>query len=255
MPVITLTTDLGLQDHYVAAVKGAAYKHFPDVKLVDISHSVTKFDTGSAAYLVRNAFRHFPEGSVHIIAVNDEPGPSRPFLAVQSEGHHFISTDNGIFSLILENMPTKVVRISSEIAFPKFPLLEVFIKAACHLAKGGSIEDIGQPSENFGQKMELTAYADKDMIKGAVIYIDSYGNAITNIQRAHFSQIGETRPFSIQVGSYDIDSISRQYNEVPEGEIAAVFNTAGNLEIAVNKGNASGLLGLKLRGIIRVEFQ
>lgn len=256
MPFITLTTDLGLKDHYVAAIKGSIYALNPDAKVVDVSHLVNKFDTGSAAFIIKNAFKYFPLGSVHIIGVNDDPGINKPFLAVFSQGHYFIGTDNGVFSLILESKESEAVKIETEQNAPKFPILEVFVKAACHLANGGKLEDLGKKATGFSQKIELMAFADKDIIRGAVIYIDSYGNAITNITKKHFSQVGENRPFSIMFGSnYDIDNISKHYNEVPEGEIAAVFNSAGNLEIAVNKGNASGLLGLKLRGIIRIEFQ
>ncbi len=256
MPVITLTTDLGLKDHYVAAIKGSIYTFQPNANVVDLSHQVNKFDTGSAAFLIKNAFRHFPEGSVHIIGVNDEPGPEKHFLAVYAEGHYFIGTDNGVFSLILETIQHTAVMIETDNLTPKFPILEVFVKAACHLINGGNLEDLGKESLGFTQKMELMAFAEKDTIRGGVIYIDSYGNAITNITRNHFRQVGETRPFSIQFGSnYNIDNINKSYSEVTEGEIVAVFNSAENLEIAVNKGNASGLLGLKLRGIIRIEFQ
>jgi S-adenosyl-L-methionine hydrolase (adenosine-forming) len=256
MPIITLTTDLGTKDHYLAAIKGAIYTVCPDAHVVDVSHQVNKFDTGEAAFIIKNAFNFFPSGSIHVIGVNDESGPNKPFLALFALGHYFIGTDNGVFSLILESTPFKAVRIETAVLMPKFPLMEVFVKAACHLANGGNLEDLGKEATNFSQKIELMAFAEKDTIRGGVIYIDSYGNVITNITRAHFEQIGETRPLSIQFGSkYSIDHISKNYSDVAEGEVVAVFNSAGNLEIAMNKGNASSLLGLKLRGIIRIEFQ
>lgn len=256
MPVITLTTDLGLKDHYVAAIKGAVYSQIPDAVIVDISHQVVKFDTGSAAFLIKNAFRAFPVGSVHIIGVNDEPCMEKPFLAVQAENHFFIGKDNGVFSLILEDIPARIAVIETENKFPKFPVKEVFVNAACHLAKGGKIEDLGREIDQFEQKMELVAFVEKDTIRGAIIYIDSYGNAITNIKREHFTKMGENRPFLIDFGiNHTINAISRSYNEIPEGDIVAVFNSSGNLEIAINKGPADTLLGLKQRSTIRIEFQ
>ena len=256
MPVITLTTDLGLKDHYVAAIKGAIYSLYPEALIVDISHQVNKFDTGSAAFLIKNSYKEFPSGSVHIIGVNDEPSAEKPFVAVQAAEHFFIGKDNGVFSLILEETPAKIVNIETDNKWAKFPVKEIFVPAACHLAKGGNIDDLGPEAGHFEQKMELIAFAEKDTIRGAIIYIDSYGNAITNISREHLSKMIGDRQFSIEFGmNYSINTISRTYNDVTEGEILAVFNSSGNLEIAINKGNASSLLGLKQRGTIRIEFQ
>ncbi|HET6243079.1 MAG: SAM-dependent chlorinase/fluorinase [Bacteroidetes bacterium] len=256
MSVITLTTDLGLKDHYVAAIKGAVYTLIPDAVIVDISHQLIKFDTGSAAFLIKNSFRSFPNGSVHIIGLNDEHSPNEPYLAVQSENHFFVGKDNGVFSLILEDLPAKIALIETENKYAKFPVKEIFVKAACHLAKGGKLEDLGGEIGSFAQKMELVAFIEKDTIRGAIIYIDSYGNLITNITRDHFMKMGETRPFLIDFGiNHTINTISRTYSEISEGEIVAVFNSSGNLEIAINKGPADTLLGLKLRSTIRIEFQ
>jgi S-adenosyl-L-methionine hydrolase (adenosine-forming) len=256
MPLITLTTDLGIKDYYLAALKGTIYVSCPDAIVVDISHHVNDFDTGEAAFLIKNAYKHFPAGTIHVIGVNDEVGVRKPFLAVECEGHFFVGIDNGIFSLILDSLPYRAYRIETTIVSPKFPLLEVLIKAACHLANGGKIEDLGKETDGFAQKIELMAFAEKDTIRGGVVYIDGYGNAITNITTRHFEQLGETRPFMIEFGTkYAIDHISNNYNDVPDGEIVALFNSSGNLEIAMNKGNASNLLGLKVRAVVRIEFQ
>jgi S-adenosyl-L-methionine hydrolase (adenosine-forming) len=256
MPVITLTTDLGLKDHYQAAVKGAIYKLLPEAIIVDISHQVEKYNAGNASFLVKNSFRDFPEGSVHIISVNDEPGGDKPFLAVESLGHYFIGTDTGVFSLILEDAPVKVVKLDSNEEDRRFPLRKVFTNAASRLIKGEPLESIGETVPGFSQKMELSAYAERDSIRGGIIYIDNYGNAITNIRLNHFQGDNQNRPFIIDFArDYSIDCINNSYGDVPEGEILARFNSAGYLEIAVNKGSAAQLIGLKLRGIIRIDFQ
>jgi S-adenosyl-L-methionine hydrolase (adenosine-forming) len=255
MSVITLTTDFGVKDHYAAAVKGAIIRTYPEAKIIDISHHIDKHDTSGAAFVIKNCFREFPAGSVHLIGINEEASSTYPFLAVEAEGQFFIGTDNGVFSLILEDIPAKLIRIETNIELPTFPAKDVFVPAACHLARGGKLEDLGKPIERFNQKMELAAYVDQNSIRGAVIYLDSYGNAITNITRKHFEQIGSNRNFSIMGIGYEIKTISKTYGDVSEGEVVVIFNSGGNLEIALNKGSAADLVGLKHRLPIRIEFE
>jgi S-adenosyl-L-methionine hydrolase (adenosine-forming) len=255
MSVITLTTDLGVKDYYAAALQGAIVNQFPEAKIINISHHIEKHDTSAAAFVIRNCYMDFPMGSVHIIGVNEEPGPDHPFLAIESEGHFFIGTDNGVFSLILDGKPGKAVVIETNIEFPTFPAKDVFVPAACHLAKGGKLEDLGKETTKLNQKMELTAFVDQNNIRGAVIYLDSYGNAITNITKKHFEQVGINRKFSIMVVGYEITNISKTYGDVVEGEVVILFNSSGHLEIAMNKGSAADLVGLKHRLPIRIEFE
>jgi S-adenosyl-L-methionine hydrolase (adenosine-forming) len=255
MPVITLTTDLGLKDHYLPSVKGAIISRCSDAAIIDISHQIEKFDTSAAAFIIRNCFREFPEGTVHLISVNEEPAEGRRFLAVEAEKHFFIGTDNGIFSLILEGRSARAAVLNPEKTATAFPLKDIFVPAACHLIKGGTIDDLGEITTGFVQQMELSSFADQDSIKGVVIYIDSYGNGITNITREQFEKAGKNRSFSIMGAGYRINEISNTYSDVIDGEVVVFFNSSGNLEIAINKGRASDLIGLKHRLPIRIEFE
>ncbi len=141
MAVITLTTDLGLVDNYVASVKGAILKGYPEATIVDITHEVPQFDLQKSAFILRNCYQDFPEGTVHILGVNSEADVNIPHVALFANGHYFIGADNGVFSLIFDNPPEKVVEltISQDTDRVTFPTKDVFVKAACHIARGGTL--------------------------------------------------------------------------------------------------------------------
>jgi len=257
MAIITLTTDLGLKDYYVSAIKGTILKQLPQANIVDISHQVPVYNIQDAAFILKNAYQNFPTGSIHIIGVKDELSPSTPHVAVEANGHFFISSDNGIFSLLLDNAPDKVIEltIDSGNSYLTFPTRDVFAMAACKLAKGDSIDSLGQPKTQLLQRIPFRAANIGNMIKGTVTYIDSYGNVITNISERLFSEIGKGKEFRIEFARYSINKISKQYNNEREGEILALFNSAGMLEIAMNNDKASSMLNLKLNDSITVHFQ
>jgi S-adenosyl-L-methionine hydrolase (adenosine-forming) len=257
MAFITLTTDWNNEDFYVAAVKGTIFSLMPEVNVVDISHRIDSFNIAQGAFVLRNSFKYFPEGTVHIIDINSELFPKRQFLAVKAEGHFFIGTDNGIFGLILKGDPESVISISSEENHGfTFPCLSVFTKAAVHLAAGGALSELGSSVDSFQKQIPLRPTIDESTISGSVIYIDSYRNAMTNITADRFERVAKGRQFEIFVQSnhYKIKKINKYYNETPVGEILAVFNSLGLLEIAINNGNAAELLNLNLNSSVRVKF-
>jgi S-adenosyl-L-methionine hydrolase (adenosine-forming) len=253
MAIITLTTDLGLKDHYVSAVKGAILSQLPQATIVDISHQVPTYKIPDAAYILKNAFPDFPAGSIHIIGVKAEHNPQTPHVVVQSAGHFFVGADNGIFSLLLDTVIEKIVGLP--VSATTFPTRDVFAKAACHLASGHPMEELGTLRTSLLERMPFRAASMGDMIRGTVIYIDSYGNVMTNIGKALFEQVGQNRSFSIEFARYEITRISNSYGEVPEGEILALFNAAGQLEIAMNGDRAGSMLNLKFNDTITVRFQ
>jgi S-adenosyl-L-methionine hydrolase (adenosine-forming) len=256
MALITLTSDWGLKDYYCAAVKGSIYTEDPAAVVVDISHLVPPFDIIQASLILKNSYRSFPKGTVHIVEVKAQGGNNISHLAVASDGHYFIGADNGIFSLVLENPPDAIVEILSDSHLSSFPAKDIYVKAACHLAKGGKIEILGNPRERFVEKMMLRPVIEESAIRGTVIYIDDFGNIITNISGDLFRQVGKGRPFNIFLRrfEYEISTIHKAYNQVPEGEKLAVFNSLGYLEVAINEGKASSLLGLTYNDSIRVDF-
>lgn len=258
MAIITLTTDLGDKDIYQAALKGSILKLLPAVNIVDITHSVAAFNVQQAAFILKNSFYYFPENTVHLIGIDTVYNTGTKYLAIRYQGHYFVGADNGIFSLMFSNDPDKMVEINimQDLKFLHFPLADIFVKAACHLASGGELEAIGLPIATIEKKMNLQPVLEKNVIKGAVIYIDSFQNVITNITKEFFNQVQQGRRFTLYFKRNEtINQLSWHYNEVPEGEKLCLFGISDHLEIAINKGNASGLLGLGLGDSVIIDFE
>ena len=261
MAIITLTTDLGTKDSYLASVKGSIYSQLDDAKIVDITNDITAFNIPQAAFVLRNCYKDFPVGSIHIVSVDDELSIENEHLAVKANGHYFIGTDNGLFSLLLTEMKAEKIiqlNIAQESNCLTFATKNIFASAACHLARGGTMEMIGTVVNDFlVHRTDLKAVKEKDLIKGVIVYNDNYGNAITNIDKAMFLDIQKGRNFIIYYGREDekITIISEKYNDVPPGDKLAIFGENQQLQIAMNKGTANTLLGLKLHEIIRIEFK
>lgn len=263
---------MGLNDHYVASLKGAILKSLPTAQIVDVTHLVNPFDIAEAAFLVASLIQDFPDGTVHVIGVDSEPivnfgGNDGSFPSVMVYNNQYlVANDNGFFgSFLRENSAQSFWRLDNVLSNPKlfkFPTKNMLIPAAIHLANGGKIEDVASPQEGYKQAFSLTAVSEKEVIKGHVIHIDSYGNVITNIHTSLFNRYGDI-PFIIYFkrDNYYIDTISNSYNEVVEGEKVAIFNENGYLEIAINRGanrstgGAEKLFGLHKGDLIRIEFQ
>lgn len=259
MPVITLTTDWGLKDHYVSAVKGYILSQLPGVNIIDISHLSPSHDMVQASFIFLNSYRNFPEGTVHVIGVNSirEDEENSEYIAVYDKGHYFIGCDNGFFSIVFPQDPEKIVLLSAAKDLKTtFPERDIFVKAACHLANGGLPEDLGDEKTGMNRKLILQPVVDDKVIRAAVAYVDSYKNLITNVSKELFEQVARGRNFIIFIRSfeYELNKISKSYHEVDKGEKLALFNSSGYLEIAINKGPASTLLGLKNGDSIRIEF-
>ena len=258
MAIITLTTDLGDKDIYQAALKGSIYKLLPTVNIVDITNNVAAFNVQQAAFILKNSFYYFPDGTVHLIGIDTVYNTQTRYLAVRYKNHYFVGADNGIFSLMFKDEPDEIVEINimQDLKFLHFPLADIFVKAACHLANGGALTEIGLPVTSVEHKMTLQPVIEKNVIKGAVIYIDSFQNVITNVTKEFFNRVQQGRRFVLYFKRNEtINQLSWHYNEVPEGEKLCLFGISDHLEIAINKGNASGLLGLNLGDSVIIDFQ
>jgi len=257
MAIITLTTDLGDKDIYQAALKGSILKLLPAVSIIDITNSVTAFDVQQAAFILKNSFYYFPENTVHLIGIDTVFSTNTKYLAIRYKNHYFVGADNGIFSLMFNDEPTEIVEINimQDLKFLHFPLADIFVKAACHLANGGKLNEIGIPINDVEKKMNLQPVIEKNLLRGAVIYIDSFQNVITNITKDIFNKVQQGRRFTLSFKRNEtISQLSWHYNEVPEGEKLCLFGISDHLEIAINKGNASGLLGLNLGDSVIIDF-
>ena len=259
MAVITLTTGW-TDDFYVAAVKGILLSALPTVQVVDMSHSAPAFNSGIsyAAYMVKHSYHYFPQGTVHIISIASEYTDSAPFVAVQHSGHYFVGTDNGVFGLLLDTVPDAMVRIEKfqDESSPNYPAISVFAPAAIHLLNGGNMEELGSPYVEYQRRGTILATMDESQITGTVIHINAFGNVVTNITRHDFDRIGKGRSFEILVqrNSRKITRINKYFHETSRGELLAVFNVSGYLEIAQNKGRLAELLQLSLNSNIIVKF-
>jgi|SRR5690554_679751 len=265
MSIVTLTTDLGNYDHYVAKVKGALLSQNPNLNIVDISHQVEPFNLISAAFLLKNSFDSFPKGSVHILSVltssisSDAPNSFSPdHLAFSYKGHYFIGPNNGIFPMIYDERPEDMVFLEIEELddHQSFSIGNLYCRAAAHLANKGPLNMLGSKATGIFEKSSLhPSYIDSH-VQGAVVYIDHFGNLITNIQKDAFNLTKKNRPFTIELGfrGHTVNEICRWYGEVSKGDLMALFNSDNHLEIAINQGDAHKLLGLKVQDQIRIDF-
>ena len=255
MAIITFMSDFGHRDPYVAAVKAKVSALFPNVNMFDISHDIEHYDIAHAAFVIRSVYNDFPKGTVHILSVNSLNRKNEKFIAAKIDDHYFVSADNGLLSLITSKKAMAIVDINQEKIQSTFPARDIFAKAAVYLANGKNIYDLGPGLTEMKRLINRELSITKDRIHGNVIHVDSYGNLITNIDKQVFEEIREGRNFEVNVGRGHINRISNSYAEVEEGDIAVVFNSLDLLEIAINKGPASSLLGVSYDGVITINFQ
>ncbi len=254
MPVVTFTSDFGLRDYYVSAIKGALLCNDPTLQLIDITHNINNYDIVQAAFIFKNAWPNFPPGTIHLLSINNFYSSSYRFLAIAHQGHYFIGPDNGLFSLVFESFPSEVYSIPLPEGEP-FSLKALFANAAGHLAAGRPLPELGPPAEAPAQALTFQPVIMPSRIRGAVIHIDNYENAVVNISRTLFDQVGNGRSFSLFFKRHEpITRLSRHYFDVPIGEPLCLFNSAGYIEIAINMGKASTLLGLNLEDTIQIDF-
>ena len=287
MSIITLTTDYGLKDHFVGALKGKILSEFAEARIIDISHDIDNFNTAEASYIIDAAYKSFPKGTVHLIGVDSELNKENQHIAIQWNDHYFICADNGILGMLTQKIvPQKMVAINIHDRLPIDATdLDVFVTVACHIAKGGLLNVIGREISAIKQFTELqpVVAANKNAIKGYVIYIDHFGNVVTNITKQLFLEVAKGRPYEIilnekvrefrkvtQIDKTNIKTILPKYSDIAisekfpikdyEGQKLAVFNEAGYLEIAIFRsnlatvGSASTLFGLNYRDVIIIQF-
>ncbi|MBS1754799.1 MAG: SAM-dependent chlorinase/fluorinase [Ferruginibacter sp.] len=248
MPLITITSDIGSQDFLIGAIKGQLLQYNNNFNLVDVTHNLLPFNYPQAAYVCRNAIKNFPAGTFHLILVNlfDEK-PDHLLLALHN-GHYIACADNGLLTMILEEVPQQVTALQFQNNQQKNTVYctAVFADAFNAICNGKKIEELGDTSVSIRVKNPLRPLLGANYIEGQIIYVDNFENVIVNIHKDEFEEHRKGRRFTIAFKRDEvIDRISETYADVHEGEKLALFNSAGYLEIAINKGNAAGLLGLE----------
>jgi len=259
-PLITLTTDFGVQDHYVGVLKAVILSIAPEVRMIDISHDIPPQDIMAGAWVVRNTAMMFPPNSVHLVVVDPGVGTDRKPIAMQIEDQLFVGPDNGIFSLIADQYDHRTVELTNRKFWRPNPSStfhgrDIFAPVAAHLANGTNINELGQPLESLETYRWAVPISDKDGVQGWIVHIDRFGNLVTNIPEEMVDETGEGVKVKIYVGNTILDQIVSTFGNVTEGEPAAYIGSSGMLEIAINKGSAHEMLGVEKGAQISIVIQ
>lgn len=248
MPIITLTSDIGEHDFLVGGIKGQLLQTNPAFNLVDISHNLSPFNYPQAAYVCRSSIKNFPPHTFHLVLVNlFEKRPDHLLLTLHNN-QYIGCADNGLITMILEEVPQQIVALPLNKSEQKNTLYcaSVFAKAIAQLTAGASLTEVGDPGVSIEVKNPLRPLLGNNWIEGQIIFIDNFENVIININKEEFEEQRRGRSFKIVFKRDEIiEKISETYADVSESEKLALFNSAGYLEIAINKGNAAGLFGLE----------
>ena len=275
MSIITLTTDYGNKDYSVSELKAKIYNEITDVRIVDVSHNISPFNLTEAAYIIKSAYRHFPKGSIHIIGIESDLTPENAHIAMKFDDNYFIGADNGIFSMIIGDFKAdSMVEINIHKNYNyTITANDVFVKIATHISREGKLEVIGKKIDSIKEIKDIKPVVsnENNQIIGSVIYIDNYGNVVTNITEKIFNKIAKSRPFTIYARNVKFDIIYNTYSDAidysiskdkreEDGKKIALFNNLGYLELSIYKsnpstvGSASTLFGLGYRDQISVHF-
>lgn len=258
--IITLTTDFGLQDYYVSAMKAVILEVAPNVRLVDISHEVPDQDIMAGAWIVKNSTPLFPANSIHLVVVDPGVGTERNPIALEIDGRYYVGPDNGIFSLLTDDSEFNAVRLTNKKFWRDTPSntfhgRDIFAPVAAHLSQGIALEELGEPLEELEMYRWAQPIADRDGLQGWIIHIDKFGNLITNLPESMIEEAIGDRDVKIYVGNTILNEIVPTFGSVTEGEPAAYIGSAGMLEVGINKGNAAEMLSVQKGAQISLVLQ
>jgi len=249
-PVITLLTDFGLADHYVAAMKGVILSNCPQARLVDITHDVTPFAIAEGAYTLAQAWKYFPKGTTHLAVVDPGVGSARRAIVAEVAGHRFVAPDNGLLSMVLETDPRAKVREIGASRYFRHPVSntfhgrDIFAPVAARLAKGLLPARLGEilSSPIMGSFAKPTQIAENRW-RGAVLKVDRFGNVVTNFDWTTFRGMAE-RPFKLKLGRRTVRGYYPAYADAPVGLMFVIRGSADYVEVSVNKGDAAAIAGV-----------
>ena len=270
MGVLTLLTDFGYRDHYVAALKARLWQLAPDLPIQDLTHGVEPYNIAHAVQVLRAVFRDFPVGTTHLIAVSDYGASPAGAVAAPAwhaaahEGHYFVAADNGLLALLCDGVPEYLVRLlppevpgpvaAGQLPTTLNPTREVLAPAAVRLAQGQALASLGLPTTELYLLTNRQVRLQDNRVTGHVVHVDHYGNLITNISRAAVEVVGRGRPATVHFGREQVRELRPHMAAAPPGEIVCTFNPQGCLCVAINQGNGSELLGLYFDSQVDVRF-
>lgn len=258
--IITLTTDFGLQDYYVGALKGVMLNIAPDIRLVDISHEIPPQDIMAGAWVMQNSAPLYPDHTVHLVVVDPGVGTKRKPIALKIKDHYFVGPDNGIFSLLTQNNPFQAVHLTNPDYWQPtqsntFHGRDIFAPVAAHLSTGVRLNDLGEPLDELETYRWASPIADQDGLEGWIVHIDKFGNLVTNLDAALIDETIGDSDIKIYVGNTILTEIVTTFNNAVGGEPVAYIGSSGKLEVAVNKGDAREMLGIKKGAQISLVLQ
>lgn len=246
MAIVTLSTDIGQQDYIVGAIKGQLLSFNSNINIIDISHYLSQSNFPEAAYICGNAFKHFPDNTIHIIILNFFESKQEHILLAAHNNQFIICPDNGILPMITNNQPVTVHKFTNTHSDTFLQTSKIIAQKTSELIDGFKLSNMGDIITNYVAKNPLMPTISSNWIKGQIIFIDNFENVVINITKPIFEEHRKGRKFNIVLKRNEIiGDLSDNYLSVPEGEKIAWFNSAGYLELAINKGNMAGLFGLQ----------
>ncbi len=261
MHIISLLTDFGNKDNFAGVMKAAILKINPQAKIVDLSHNVSPQNIFEAAFLLKGSFKYFPKDTVHLVVVDPGVGSKRRKLLVKTKDYYFVAPDNGVLSLALKGEDTKeIIEITNDRYFLKpvsdtFHGRDIFAPVAAYLSLGRRIEDFGKKIKTIKHLSFSHPKRLKNKLIGEIIYVDHFGNLITNITKADFVDFIKDSGFEIRIANYSINKINRSYEEAKKDSPQAIFNSFANLEIFLTEASAKERLILDKGTLIEVALK
>ncbi|HEU5020696.1 MAG TPA: SAM-dependent chlorinase/fluorinase [Bryobacteraceae bacterium] len=259
-PIVTLLTDFGTSDHYVAAMKGVILGICPEAELVDITHEIAPYAIAEGAYTLAQAWRCFPKGTTHLAVVDPGVGSKRRAILAEADGHRFIAPDNGLLSFILNDVRGARVREISEPRFFRdsvsrtFHGRDIFAPVSAHVARGIDPEQLGYVINNTIVENFTAIFQESPLsYLGSVLRIDRFGNVISNLEADKFGRIA-TDPFQIKVGTRTVSTFHSTFAEAGPGEIFALFGSSGFVELSINQSDASRRLRVRTGSPLTLRF-
>ncbi len=254
MDIVTLITDFGMRDYYVALLKGAILKESPQCRFIDVTHDIPPQDIMEAAFFLKGVFRKFPKEVRHVVAVNSCYSPSAQFIFFEREGHFFIGPNNGVFSLVFDDLHESEIR-----AYPVINGSDSLYNNVANILRllvDNDWKDVGEDLAKLDTRINLKPVITSREIRATIVYVDHFGNVIVNLDRKSFEKVRDGRNFKIYYKTSDpITRISAKFSDVGIGEVCAYFNEVDQLELAINMGNAHELLGLNKNEMIQINFE
>jgi len=259
MAIVTFLSDFGLSDHYVAAVKASILSINPNVTIIDITHQIPSCDLKHAANCLESVFGDFPKGTVHLCAISPSGIHKKKYIAIKLEEHYFVGEDSGLFGELSSQSPTAMVGINELNPIETtFDAKDILAPIASKLASGGNIYDMGNNLDAIFKFTPTSAKCEKKQIAGNILHVDHYGNLITNIMKEDFEnilKINKGCPFEVNFKREKFSRLHKNTGEVGSGECFVYFNADQRLEIGINQGNGSQLLGLRVSDQVFIDFK